>query len=412
MQQHDQQGTANGASLGYRHLGGHVSEPQTENFNPSVEAAYSGPMDIFDVVPDRQGVVESNAIPPISLLRQSNPSEAYAILTSRRPISLDHHYPGWGVVKFAVVYPRSPTRTNCFVCPTDTQNQEHVVIKVLNKAVVTQVLQNGNQGADNPYKEVQRMRELNDERYVLSCIDFLEDENYLYIVTPRGVQTLSEVVHWGHPDRAMPTLEALKIFRQLLGIVDYLQSRGINHHDLSPDNLLLMPNGRIVAFDFAKSLRMPVNSNTGNRGLMHHASAFGTIAWMCPEVYRQFPYDGSGMDLWAACLIFYNMLTNYFLYETPTVTDHRFLLFIVANGLQDIDANELAIEVIDDLLSRLSGSDDGRSTLRALSEMADVHIQMEPPIRNLMASVFNVNPAERPTLAQVMESISTFIGER
>lgn len=393
-----------GARLGYRDLweAGFIGQPQEETFDPEIAQAYTGRLDDLVVVPDVPGILDPDEIPPISLLRHENATEAYAIQTTKQPFRLDHHGKGWGKVVFATVYQRiGPGR---FCCPTRPADRRQVAIKVLNKEVVHGELRKGAVGVDNPYKEVARMRELHNEDYVLSCTDFLEDKESLYIITPKGLRTLKDVITWGRPERTVPVEEAIAIFQQVLKIVDYLQSRGINHHDISPDNLLVMPNRRLVVFDLAKSLRMPVNNATGHRGLMHHPSAFGTRAWMCPEAFRSFPYDGCSMDLWAAHVIFYNLLTNQFLYLEPHQQDHRFKLFVLAQGLQDIDTNELAREVIQEFVAELQGNHRGQKLLRTLGQMADAHLRLAPEPRALLAASLNVNPAERPTLAQTLGS--------
>lgn len=111
---------------------------------------------------------------------------------------------------------------------------------------------------DDPEMEVAVMQYLGDEHpNVLGCMDAMQDETYLYLVTPlcRGGDLIELLIKDGHMSEPV----ARFWFRQIVAGLHHLQSKGICHRDFSPENLLLH-EGNLKIFDFGMALWAPYNS--------------------------------------------------------------------------------------------------------------------------------------------------------
>lgn len=295
---------------------------------------------------------------------------------------------------FGVIF-KPAKAANTFQAPSE-RSTRYVAIKRLSKRAIETYLQTG--GEENPYKEIARMQELGDDMHVLSCTEALEDDEYLYIVTSMGIHgTLKDSILWSQPQTMDPT-QVRDCFIQILNILDYLEKHGICHRDLSPDNFLFLTPTRLVAFDFALSLKVPVDEN-GQRTLMSPQGSFGTSAWMAPEVFFNLIYDSVGSDLWSAVIVLYNLVTNQVLYRLPLASDISFRYFILAEGLASNPLNERTIEILQTTV------DEGRRDQQnALLKQASAHLNMDPSVMEIFEHVLRVKPHNRWTLAQVMES--------
>ena len=160
----------------------------------------------------------------------------------------------------------------------------------------------------------------------------------------------------------------------------YLQNRGVCHRDLSLENILVDEHNCLV-IDMGLCLRVPYNSN-GNptsvvdatagtlRRLIKPQGVCGKMNYMSPEILRNAAgFDGFAIDLWAAGVILYIMLTGFPPYDQASMADQRFQI-IVEGALVDQLVNW------DIILSGEAG--------------------------DLLQSMFRLDPRDRLTLAQVM----------
>ena len=384
---------SDGARLTYTDLLASAApqNPPTEEYSPEIFAALKHPAH-FTVAPPKEAQPDDE-VPPIFLLRKRQATHAYARIP-RPPIDLNHHGNNWGCVLFGVMFPRVSSTT--FQAPS-SKTARYVAIKQLRRSVVDEYLRTG--GEENPYKEIARMQELGDDVHVLSCIEALQDDQYLYIITPMacGSGTLKDAIPWLRrqpmdPDRAR------ELFIQILNILLYLEQHGICHRDLSPDNFLFLSPNRLVAFDLALSLRVPKDEN-GQRTLIRPQGNFGTRAYMPPEIYMDAVFDSVGSDLWAVAVILYNLTTNLPLYLLPHPADLSFRYFVLARALSSDPPNERAVEILQTTFQPGNEQKQHDLLLRA-----EAHLKLDPNVREILEHVFHVDPARRWTLAQVWES--------
>ena len=117
----------------------------------------------------------------------------------------------------------------------------------------------------------------------------------------------------------------------------HLQSLGICHRDLSLENILVS-NENCLIIDMGMCLRVPYNDPAGGiadvlrgtmRRLMKPQGVCGKHNYMSPEVFANTePFDGFAIDLWAAGVILYIMLTGFPPYDQASRTDQRFDLIV------------------------------------------------------------------------------------
>lgn len=391
---------SDGARLGVADLSSIPMDPITEQHMPNacsatLVPAYTGPKHLLTVFASPTFPKP----PPIWLLAKDDAAQAYAVIESMSPIEITHRHPHWAKVFFAVVYHR--VGINTFQAPC-TPN--YVAIKRLNKAVVHEYLALG--GPENPYKEVARMEELGDNIHVLKCVQFLEDKDYLYIVTPRGEQTLKDAIAWYDSDDLFDAEHAHFIFCKILQILGYLERHGINHHDLSPDNFLFLASDNLVVFDLAMSVRIPISPQTGNRTLITTQVICGTYPCMAPEIYAGQHFDGVATDLWSAAVILYYLLTNQLLYREPTLMDLSYRYFVHAKGLSSEPMNQRTIDILQRLGAH-SNDERYRTLQQQLVQQAAGHLNLSDEAVHLLELMLEIDPHKRYTLAQTMES--TFV---
>ncbi len=100
---------------------------------------------------------------------------------------------------------------------------------------------------------------------------------------------------------------AVSVLTQVLDAVNYAHHNGIIHRDLKPDNIILVGDGsslRIKVLDFG------IARMIGGESLTLAGEGFGTPTYMAPERMTGAAGDDPRMDLYAAGIILFEMLTG------------------------------------------------------------------------------------------------------
>ena len=101
----------------------------------------------------------------------------------------------------------------------------------------------------------------------------------------------------------LPEQKACYIFRQLIGVIEYLNSMGICHRDIKPENILLNKDKtNIKVIDFGLS------NYCNGKTLLH--SSCGSPCYASPEMLSGEPYQGITTDLWSSGIVLYSMLVG------------------------------------------------------------------------------------------------------
>lgn len=398
MAQHQRTMATEGAFLSYQEVlaAGPPRDPGPEGFQATI---FRGERNKEALVFPPDG--GNPQVGPLFLMRSENPKQAYNLYG--KPSLLLDKSPrprGWGEIFFACVYPRvSPSRDEevlKFRMP-GLHEVQRVAIKKLYKPAVQWYLEQG--GRENPFKEIARMQEFGDGVHVLNCVDALEDEHFLYIITPYSTEgSLAErlALVW---EAGMPEAAAQALFKNILEILLYLERHGIFHHDLSPDNFLFF-NGRLLLFDFAMSLKIPRDADGQQRYLINPTGVYGTPPCHSPEMYANRACDGVFCDLWGAATILYALLTGHLLYRVPHPTDILFRYYILVDGLEP-EMNERAMEVLQETFDPSEGMDVDRQDLLSHA-MANLNLSNDA--RNLLINLLKFRAQERWSLIQAVQS--------
>mmetsp|Transcript_20020 Transcript_20020/g.30105 ORF Transcript_20020/g.30105 Transcript_20020/m.30105 type:complete len:432 (+) Transcript_20020:175-1470(+) len=185
---------------------------------------------------------------------------------------------------------------------------------------------------------------------VMMPMDLLSDDRYLYSVMPfcNG----GELFEMLDMNEKFTEDEARHWMRQVLNGLETLQLAGICHRDISLENLLVHENGCLI-IDMGMCLMVPtqrisdneistsfncldinsnpvsepysINARTSLRHLILPQGVCGKWLYMSPEIYKnREPFDGFAVDMWAAGVILFLMLTGFPPWERACDADERF----------------------------------------------------------------------------------------
>ena len=145
-----------------------------------------------------------------------------------------------------------------------------------------------------------------------------------YLVMPllRG-RPLSQVIREAGP---MPVARACDIVAQVLAALAAAHAQGIVHRDLKPDNVFITKVGdredfvKVLDFGISKIVQSATLGGR-NKELTRTGSVLGTPQYMAPEQARGAKDIDARVDIYAAGLILYEMLTATVPFDGETVNE-------------------------------------------------------------------------------------------
>jgi len=239
---------------------------------------------------------------------------------------------------------------------------------------------------EDPIKEVAALQLIGSASpHVIGPIEILQDSDCLYTIMPYcgGGDLFGVVVRISSEsggEIGMPETVARYFFRQILKGLLHLQSVGVCHRDLSLENVMVDKNQCLI-IDMGMCLYVPyncpvrqgrvTNATKGTaRRLMRPQGVCGKMNYMSPEIFANTaPFDGFSVDLWAAGVILYIMLTGFPPYDQASRADQKF--DIIVNG-------------------------------RLVEQLNEWGIHLSADAGDLLQSMLKENPRDRLTLADVM----------
>ncbi len=170
----------------------------------------------------------------------------------------------------------------------DTIEGVRVALKMPHQSVVTPTM------LDTFQREARMVAKL-DHPNILPVKDASFIEGRFVIASRLGEQTLTDRLR-----KRLAFSSAMNLIEQLLEAVAYAHRNKIIHCDIKPDNIILLPDGRLQLMDFGIA-RVAQKTIAG--------SGSGTVGYMAPEQAMGRPSTKS--DVFSIGLICYKILTGH-----------------------------------------------------------------------------------------------------
>ncbi|KAH8110175.1 kinase-like domain-containing protein [Phellopilus nigrolimitatus] len=129
--------------------------------------------------------------------------------------------------------------------------------------------------------------------------------------------------------------DAAKAMRDVLEGLKHLNSIGLIHRDIKPDNMLLQnrsSNSRLVISDFGLA------KHISKEGAYVRSSGTGTRKYIAPESFK-YERVGHKSDVWAAGVTLYMLLTDFDAFARKGDTKEK-IIDRIKNGQPDYDCAE------------------------------------------------------------------------
>jgi serine/threonine protein kinase len=195
-----------------------------------------------------------------------------------------------------------------------------------------------------------------------------------------------------------------ELLTQILYKVDFLHAHDIVHCDIKPDNIVIDDHQKISIIDFSHSFIMtnfdsptqdhgqptgqptgqphgqPHDQSNGQPHKLTHHEIFSTYAYIAPESYNMGNHKTRSVDVWGLGCLLYELVTGQCLFKNEDTTE--------------IDHRASIIKMIT-----------YHCNLPKIYEKIDKIIGYEIE-KTLMKQIFQIDPDKRPTIRQLIESIS------
>lgn len=256
-----------------------------------------------------------------------------------------------GVVRLGIVLEQNMKQEESRECLQEEaawkSTSNVVAVKVISTERVRQSLSST---SSNPLSEVASLQLVGSYHpNVLGCIEVLQNEEELFIVTPYNHgKDLYQRLMAGERASITRTSFALKPlkrpsercarewFQDLLRGLSHLQNKGICHRNLCLENLLLDSEGKLTIAGFGHALRVPYTdwSNFGGvtdvsegalRRLILPQPHSGNVSYLAPELLKVgVPFDGFAVDMWSAGVILFMLLVGRAPFRVAQGSDPKF----------------------------------------------------------------------------------------
>lgn len=160
---------------------------------------------------------------------------------------------------------------------------------------------NYEKGKERFLKEARTMAKFSKDEGIVKALDFFEINNTAYIVMEylEGV-TLKQYLR--ENQRIAPE-DLIELLVPLIESLDEIHSQGMIHRDISPDNIMVLPDGRIKLMDFGAARDY---TEFGEKSL----SIVLKPGYAPPEQYQTHGVQGPWTDIYALCATMYKCITG------------------------------------------------------------------------------------------------------
>ena len=160
---------------------------------------------------------------------------------------------------------------------------------------------NYEKGKERFLKEARTMAKFSKNEGIVKVLDFFEINNTAYIVMEylEGI-TLKQYLR--ENQRIAPE-DLIELLVPLIESLDEIHSQGMIHRDISPDNIMVLPDGRIKLMDFGAARDY---TEFGEKSL----SIVLKPGYAPPEQYQTHGVQGPWTDIYALCATMYKCITG------------------------------------------------------------------------------------------------------
>lgn len=110
---------------------------------------------------------------------------------------------------------------------------------------------------------------------------------------------------------ALPLRQAFEYMEQLADALVYIHAQNVRHRDIKPANLLINAEGQLKLVDFGLAVETDLSRIT------EAGMTFGTVSYAPPEWIDPGEVDPVQWDLYAAGVVFYEMITGLPAFPSP-----------------------------------------------------------------------------------------------
>ena len=161
--------------------------------------------------------------------------------------------------------------------------------------------ENYDKGKERFLKEAQTMAMFSKDKGIVKALDFFEINNTAYIVMEylEGV-TLKQYLR---ENERIDAEDLVELLVPLIEALDEIHSQGLIHRDISPDNIMVLPDVRIKLMDFGAARDY---TEFGEKSL----SIVLKPGYAPPEQYQTHGVQGPWTDIYALCATMYKCITG------------------------------------------------------------------------------------------------------
>ena len=129
-------------------------------------------------------------------------------------------------------------------------------------------------------------------------MEFIEGRDLKKIIAAEGPQ---------------PIQRSLDIVLQVAGALEYAHGRGLIHRDIKPENIMMTPAGQPILTDFGIAKLIAPGTQLTQTGF-----GIGTPSYMAPEQAQGLTDVGPAADIYALCVVLYELLTGRVPFKADT----------------------------------------------------------------------------------------------
>ena len=151
-------------------------------------------------------------------------------------------------------------------------------------------------------KEARTLRDFSDLGSIVRVLDYFESNGTAYIVMEYvGGETLS--AHAARTGGRMNAQEFMRLMLPLIGDLRYVHAAGVIHRDISPDNIMIQPDGTLKLIDFGTARQFSQEET-------QPSAVIARVSYAPGEQYDRNGRQGPWTDVYSLCATMYHCVTG------------------------------------------------------------------------------------------------------